>query len=115
MTPRAGENEDVVELIDYKTGKPRSQKDADGSLQLSVYALAAQEELKLKPRRLTFYCLSNNQTVHTARTDSDLKALKTRVLTIADQIRQNQFPPTPGFVCKFCDYRPICPAHEENF
>jgi DNA helicase-2/ATP-dependent DNA helicase PcrA len=115
MTPRAGENEDVVELIDYKTGKPRSQKDADGSLQLSVYALAAQEELKLKPRRLTFYCLSNNQTVHTARTDSDLKALKTRVLTVADQIRENQFPPTPGFVCKFCDYRPICPAHEENY
>jgi len=115
MTPRAGENEDVVELIDYKTGKPRSQKDADGSLQLSVYALAAQEELKLKPRLLTFYCLSNNQTVHTARTDSDLKALKTRVLTVAGQIRENQFPPTPGFVCKFCDCRPICPAHEENY
>jgi len=115
MTPRAGENKDIVELIDYKTGKPRSQKDADGSLQLSVYALAAQEELKLKPRRLTFYCLSNNQTVHTARTDSDLKALRTRVLTVADQIRGNQFPPAPGFVCKFCDYRPICPAHEENF
>ena len=30
-----------VELVDYKTGKPRSQKDADKSLQLSVYALAA--------------------------------------------------------------------------
>jgi len=115
LTPRAGENEDAVELIDYKTGKPRSQKDADGSLQLSVYALAAQEELKLKPRRLTFYCLSNNQSVHTARTESDLKALKTRVLLVAGQIRQNQFPPTPGFACKFCDYRPICPAHEENF
>lgn len=115
MTPRPGENEDVVELIDYKTGKPRSQKDADGSLQLSVYALAAQEELKLKPRRLTFYCLSNNHTVHTARTDSDLKSLKTRVLTVADQIRENQFTPTPGFVCKFCDYRPICPAHEESY
>ncbi|MGA2072879.1 MAG: ATP-dependent DNA helicase [Terriglobia bacterium] len=115
LTPRAGENEDAVELIDYKTGKPRSQKDADGSLQLSVYALAAEEELKLKPRRLTFYCLSNNKTVHTARTESDLKTVKTRVLLVADQIRQNQFPPTPGFACKFCDYRPICPAHEENF
>jgi DNA helicase-2/ATP-dependent DNA helicase PcrA len=115
MAPRVGENEDAVELIDYKTGKPRSQKDADGSLQLSVYALAAQEELKLKPRRLTFYCLSNNQTVHTARTESDLRAVKTRVSSVADQIRQNHFPPTPGFTCKFCDYRPICPAHEENF
>ena len=39
--------ERTVELVDYKTGKPRSQKDADQSLQLSVYALAAQEQMKL--------------------------------------------------------------------
>ena len=41
-----------VELIDYKTGRPRSQKDADKSLQLSVYALAARRQLKLDPVRL---------------------------------------------------------------
>jgi len=115
IAPRVAENQGAVELIDYKTGKPRSQKDADGSLQLSVYALAAQDELKLRPHRLTFYCLSNNQAVHTARTESDLRAVKTRVLLVADQIRQKRFLPTPGFVCRFCDYRPICPAHEENF
>jgi DNA helicase-2/ATP-dependent DNA helicase PcrA len=106
---------DAVELIDYKTGRPRSQKDADSSLQLSVYALAAQEEMKLKPRRLTFYCLSNNQPVHTVRTEQDLKAVKAEILTVAERIRQSHFPAAPGFVCKFCDYRPICPAHEENF
>jgi DNA helicase-2/ATP-dependent DNA helicase PcrA len=115
LVPRAGENEGSVELIDYKTGKPRSQKDADSSLQLSVYALAAQEELKLRPQRLTFYCLTNNQTVHTVRTEQDLKGVKIRVLTVADRIRQNHFPAAPGFVCKFCDYRPLCPAHEDNF
>src|SRR5205823_2551922 len=38
-----------VELIDYKTGRPRSQKDADKSLQLSIYALAARRQLKLNP------------------------------------------------------------------
>jgi DNA helicase-2/ATP-dependent DNA helicase PcrA len=111
----AREGEGAVELIDYKTGKPRSQQDADKSLQLSVYALAAQEQMKLRPRRLTFYCLTNNQPVHTVRTEKDLQAVKTEILTVADQIRQNHFPATPGFVCKFCDYRPICPAHEGNF
>src|SRR5713226_1249339 len=30
-----------VVIVDYKTGKPRSQEDADDSLQLSIYALAA--------------------------------------------------------------------------
>jgi DNA helicase-2/ATP-dependent DNA helicase PcrA len=115
LVPHAREDERAVELIDYKTGKPRSQKDADTSLQLSVYALAAQEEMKLRPVRLTFYCLSNNESVHTVRTEQDLKALKTEILTVAGRIRQNHFPAAPGFVCKFCDYQPICPAHEENF
>jgi DNA helicase-2/ATP-dependent DNA helicase PcrA len=115
LAPRPREDEGGVELIDYKTGKPRSQKDADQSLQLSVYALAAQEQMKLKPLRLTFYCLTNNEPVHTVRTEQDLKAVKAEILTVAEQIRQNHFPATPGFVCKFCDYRPICPAHEENF
>jgi RecB family exonuclease len=115
LVPPTREGEDAVELIDYKTGKPRSQKDADKSLQLSVYALAAQEQMKLRPLRLTFYCLSNNQTVHTVRTEQDLKAVKSEILTVAEQIRQNHFPAAPGFVCNFCDYQPICPAHEENF
>ena len=30
-----------VEVVDYKTGKPKTQEDADDSLQLSIYALAA--------------------------------------------------------------------------
>ena len=105
----------TVELIDYKTGKPRSQKDADKSLQLSVYALAAQEVMKLRPKRLTFYCLSNNEPVHSVRTEQDLKAVKTEILSVADRIRQNHFPAAPGFVCRYCDFLPICPAHEGNF
>jgi RecB family exonuclease len=115
INPLGQGGERAVELIDYKTGKPRSQKDADQSLQLSVYALAAQEQMKLRPSRLTFYCLTNNEPVHTVRTEADLKAVKTEILTVADLIRQKQFAAAPGFVCKFCDYRPICPAHEENF
>jgi DNA helicase-2/ATP-dependent DNA helicase PcrA len=115
LVPHAREGEGAVELVDYKTGRPRSQKDADKSLQLSVYALAAQEQMKLRPVRLTFYCLTNNEPVHTVRTERDLEAVKTEILTVAGLIRQNHFPAAPGFVCKFCDYQPICPAHEENF
>jgi RecB family exonuclease len=115
LVPHAREGERAVELVDYKTGKPRSQKDADKSLQLSVYALAAQEQMRLRPVRLTFYCLTNNEPVHTVRTEQDLKAVRAEILTVADRIRQNHFPAVPGFVCRFCDYRPICPAHEGNF
>jgi DNA helicase-2/ATP-dependent DNA helicase PcrA len=104
-----------VELVDYKTGRPRSQKDADKSLQLSVYALAARHHLGLEPERLTFYNLTNNQPVSSVRTEKDLQEVRQQVGDVAAEIRKMLFPPTPGFVCKFCDFVPICPAHEEEF
>jgi DNA helicase-2/ATP-dependent DNA helicase PcrA len=105
----------TVELVDYKTGRPKSQKDADRSLQLSVYALAAREQLRLKPARLTFYSLTNNETVFTVRTPKELDEARAEIRAVAEKIRQQLFPPTPGFVCKYCDYVMICPAHEEEF
>jgi DNA helicase-2/ATP-dependent DNA helicase PcrA len=105
----------AAELIDYKTGRPRAQKDADRSLQLSVYALAARDQMKLRPARLTFYSLTNNEAISTARTAKDLEAVVAEIREVAQQIRQKLFPPKPGFVCHYCDYVMICPAHEETF
>ncbi len=104
-----------VELVDYKTGKPRSQKDADKSLQLSVYALAAKFQLGLEPQRLTFYNLTSNQPVSSVRTTTDLEEVRSTVREVAEEIRKMNFPATPGFICKFCDFAAICPAHEEQF
>ncbi len=39
----------AVAIVDYKTGKPRAQEDADESLQLSIYAIAAQEKWDTGP------------------------------------------------------------------
>ena len=104
-----------VELVDYKTGRPPSQKDADKSLQLSVYALAARDQMHLNPTRLTFYSLTNNEPVRTVRTPKDLDLVVSEIRDVAAQIRKQLFPPKPGFACKYCDYVLICPAHEESF
>jgi RecB family exonuclease len=104
-----------VELVDYKTGRPPSQKDADKSLQLSVYALAARDQMRLNPARLTFYSLTNNEPVRTVRTPKDLDLVLSEIREVAGQIRKQLFPPKPGFACKYCDYDLLCPAHEENF
>jgi DNA helicase-2/ATP-dependent DNA helicase PcrA len=102
----------TVELVDYKTGRPRSQKDADKSLQLSVYALAARRELQMDPARLTFYNLTNNEAVSTVRTDRDLEKAAAQIDAVAARIRQGVFAPTPGFVCKRCEFVSLCPVHE---
>jgi DNA helicase-2/ATP-dependent DNA helicase PcrA len=104
-----------VELVDYKTGRPPSQKDADKSLQLSVYALAARDQMHLNPTKLTFYSLTNNEPVRTVRTPKGLELVVSEIRAVADQIRRQLFPPKPGFACKYCDYVLICPAHEATF
>ena len=102
-----------IELIDYKTGRPKSQREADKSLQLSIYALAARRVLKRDPARLTFYNLTDNEAVSTVRTEKDLRDALEEVRDVAGKIRGGCFDATPGFVCKRCDFVPICPAHED--
>lgn len=104
---------DEVEVVDYKTGRPKSQKDADSSLQLSLYALATREVLELKPERLTFYNLTTNEAVTSERDEKTLAKARETVATTADLIRAGEFPARPGFVCGFCDFQPLCPAHEQ--
>jgi DNA helicase-2/ATP-dependent DNA helicase PcrA len=108
----SGGSKPAVELVDYKTGRPRSQKDADKSLQLSLYALAARNELHMEPARLTFYNLTNNEAVSTVRTDKDLESAAVEIDGVAARIRRGLFDPSPGFVCKHCEFVPVCPAHE---
>jgi len=102
-----------VELIDYKTGRPRTQKDAEKSLQLSVYALAAERALGLCPSRLTFYNLSTNQAVSSVRTSKDLDDVQSEIHEVAEAVREQRFEPTPGYVCRHCDFVAICPTQEE--
>ncbi|MHB8527815.1 MAG: ATP-dependent helicase [Candidatus Acidiferrales bacterium] len=101
-----------VEIVDYKTGNPKRTKQAEQSLQLSLYALAAQDVMELEPERLVFYNLTTNEAVATSRDAKALKKAKESVAEVADLIRAGEFPAKPGFICRYCDYRPICPAHE---
>lgn len=103
----------AIEIIDYKTGRPREEKKAAEDLQLSVYALAAQDVLGLKPGRLVFYNLSTNEAIVTSRDAKSLAAIRQKISCVADQIRAREFAPRPGFSCSFCDFKPLCPAHEQ--
>ncbi len=104
---------DTVAIVDYKTGKPKSQEDADKSLQLSLYALAARETWGKRADRLVFHNIENNMPVSTTRTDAELEAAKARVEEVAEGIARGEFPPNPKYHCVFCPYRNLCPATEK--
>ena len=102
-----------VEIVDYKTGKAKKDADAKKDLQLSIYAIATKEIFEWNPVRLVFHYLQDNQRQETARDAKQLdQALRVVQETAAD-IRAGEFSAKPGFICRNCAYKPICPAHEE--
>src|SRR5262249_30869474 len=104
---------DDVEIVDYKTGRPKKDSLAKKDLQLSVYALAAKEIFDWNPVRLVFHYLQSNETQVPTRDSNQLAEAQTTVQEAAADIRAAEFPARPGGVCRNCAYKPICPAHEE--
>ncbi len=103
-----------VEIIDYKTGKPKLETHAQKDLQLSIYALAAREVLDVTPVRLIYYNLQNNQCVSASRDAKQLQEVRGTIQEVASDIRAREFPARPGFLCKYCEFRFLCPAHESR-
>lgn len=104
-----------VEIVDYKTGRPKKESLAKKDLQLSLYALAAKEIFEWNPVRLGFHYLQTNQVQVTTRDPKQLREAQAVVQEAAADIRAGQFPPRPSpSVCRSCAYKVICPAHEEE-
>lgn len=102
-----------VVVVDYKTGKARSQDDADDSLQLSIYAMAAQEKWGYRVSGLAFHNLEGNVAVISKRGEFDLEEARGRVAAVARGISEGNFKPKPDYHCNFCAFRGLCPAKEK--
>jgi DNA helicase-2/ATP-dependent DNA helicase PcrA len=106
--------DDSVHIVDYKTGKARSQEDADESLQLSIYAMAASQKWGYRADALVFHNLEGNVPVFSRRTEFQLERARERVTAVARGIAAGDFEPEPGFHCNFCAFRGLCPAQEKR-
>ena len=103
-----------VAIVDYKTGKARDQENADESLQLSLYAIAAHEKWGYTVGALIFHNLEENVPVSTTRTEAQLVAARGRVAAAALGIADGKFEPKLGIHCNFCAYRSLCPVKEKR-
>ena len=107
---RVDEDEDGYVIVDYKTGRPKSQDVADESLQLSVYALAMNSRKPVK--LLVFQNLEDNSTVTTLRPAAQLREAETRISAVAKGIARGDFDACTGKHCSWCGYRTVCPEME---
>ena len=106
---RVDEDEDGLTIVDYKTGRAKTQKHADESLQLSIYALG----LNGKPvKAVVFQNLEDGSTVIATRNSRQLSKAHEEVTEAAENIKAGKFSPHTGFHCNWCAYRMLCPEQE---
>jgi ATP-dependent DNA helicase UvrD/PcrA len=101
------------ELIDYKTGRPRTVAELREDVQLSLYAIGAREAWQLDAADQAYLYVLDDEKVRVPTEEMDPDWITETVLEVADGIQSQGFEPTPSFAtCSRCDYRIACPAAE---
>lgn len=101
------------ELIDYKTGPPKSRAQLEQDVQLSLYAVAAREAWQFEAARGAYYYVLDDAKVPVERDSSDREWIAEIATEVAEGILSQGFEPTPSYAaCSWCDYRLVCPAAE---
>ena len=102
------------ELIDYKTGKAKTEEELHEDVQLSLYQMGARESWRLETSAQSYLYVLTGEKVPVAHSDQELERVKSTVAGIAGGILKQDFEPKPSAeVCRLCDYRIICPAAEK--
>lgn len=104
--------EGVYEIHDYKTANtlPEQEK-IDADRQLALYTIAVKEQYRdCKKVVLIWHYLAFDKELRSERTDSQLDDLKQETINLIKEIElAKEYPPKESALCKWCEYRPICP------
>jgi DNA helicase II / ATP-dependent DNA helicase PcrA len=102
------------ELIDYKTGKPKTAAELREDVQLSLYQMGARESWGLDTSAQSYYYVLDGEKVPVRHSEQELERVRGTVAEIAAGISSHSFEPRPTpDICRFCDYRIVCPAAEK--
>jgi RecB family exonuclease len=104
-------------VVDYKTGKKLKVGRLEADAQLTMYQMLCESTLKAEVGELIFYHLPTLVEHRTTRRGAQLvDELKTRIVATAEAITKEKFDPKPDeMVCRWCDYKPICPIFKDQY
>jgi DNA helicase II / ATP-dependent DNA helicase PcrA len=101
------------ELIDYKTGEPKSARELTGDVQLALYRIGAREAWQVEADIGTYWYVLEDERVPVPAAPDDAERVERTVIEVAAGIESQDFEPRPSYeICSWCDYRLICPASE---
>jgi|GEM_PF-1656769 len=98
------------ELVDFKTGREPNPGDGLTALQLSIYAMAAQQLWGMSPEELkvTYFYLATGRAASVAATDLELT--REWLVDAFRRVETGAFEPRPGRLCYSCDFLERCAA-----
>ena len=112
---RMEESDDGLVITDYKTGKaPPAQYAIPAFFALKIYALLIRKRTGRTPARLKLMYLNGPTVYEIPVNDLQLDATQRKLEALWAAINQaivdNNFPPRPGKLCGWCQFRDRCPA-----
>lgn len=100
-----------LHIIDYKTGRSRTEKQVQEDLQLAIYALAADQCFGIPASLLTLHFLDADESVSVEPSEETMRKAADKVRSLAKEINESDFGPKPARqTCQFCPYKRICDA-----
>ena len=103
----------TLEIIDYKTGKPKEKLAVADKEQLLIYQIAVEQLSDYKnagrPSKLTYYYVEDEIRASFIGDDKDLQKLQESLIGSVEKIKAQKFAATPSqFACDHCDFKDIC-------
>ncbi|WP_107657716.1 RecB family exonuclease [Nocardia suismassiliense] len=103
-----------LRVVDYKTGRaPGPTQETRALFQLKFYALVVLRTRGIVPTQLRLIYLADEQILTYAPDEEELlrfeRTLSALWEAILDAGRTGDFQPNRGWLCAYCDYKPLCP------
>ena len=100
------------ELIDYKTSFPKTVEELREDIQLTIYAIGANDAWELEATRRSYWYVLDDERTEVPG-DVNREQMEETVHKVAEGILSQDFEPSPSYsACSWCDWRLACPAAE---
>lgn len=109
-------DDDRIRIVDYKTGRSFDLDRVRTDPQLTLYQIGAEQKLGMEVATLALYHVPSQTPFEVERHPPErVESVRAAVREAARGIQGERFEPEPGHYCKWCDFRPVCPAFADEF
>ncbi|WP_239476580.1 RecB family exonuclease [Nocardia arizonensis] len=103
-----------LRVVDYKTGRaPGHTAETKALFQLKFYALVVLRTRGVLPAQLRLIYLADEQILTYAPDEEELLRFERTLAALWEAVlaagRTGDFRPNAGWLCAYCDYKPLCP------